>query len=155
MDYLWLKIIHILSASLVLGTGVGIAFFMWTAHRTRDARVIAAVARNIVVADAIFTAPGVLGLFVTGLVMADQLGLSAFRGWTGLALALFIFVGVCWLPVLVLQKMAWRLAERARDEAKPLPPAYFRVMRWWMWLGWPAFGAVMVIVWLMVQKPNP
>jgi uncharacterized membrane protein len=153
MDYLWLKIIHILSATLVLGTGLGIAFFMWTAHRTRDARVIAAVARNVVVADAIFTAPGVLGLFVTGLFMADQLGLSVFRGWTGLALALFIFVGVCWLPVLVLQKVAWKLAERARDDAKPLPPIYFRVMRWWFWLGWPAFGAVMVIVWLMVQKP--
>jgi uncharacterized membrane protein len=153
MDYLWLKVIHILSATLVLGTGLGIAFFMWTAHQTRDARVIASVARNVVVADAIFTAPGVVGLFVTGLFMADQLGLSVFRGWTGLALALFIFVGVCWLPVLVLQKVAWKLAERARDDAKPLPPAYFRVMRWWFWLGWPAFGAVIAIVWLMVQKP--
>src|SRR5690349_1056958 len=125
MDYLWLKVIHILSATLVLGTGLGIAFFMWMAHRTKDARVIASVARNVVLADAIFTAPGVLGLFVTGLVMANELDLSVFRGWTGLALALFVFVGVCWLPVLVLQKVAWKLAERAHDDAKPLPPAYF------------------------------
>jgi uncharacterized membrane protein len=154
MDYLWLKVIHILSATLVLGTGLGIAFCMWTAHRTGDARVIAPVARNVVVADAIFTAPGMLGLFVTGLMLANELGLSVFRGWTGLALALFIFVGLCWLPVLVLQKVAWRLAERAHKASAPLPPAYFRVMRWWFWLGWPAFGAVIVIVWLMVQKPG-
>jgi uncharacterized membrane protein len=153
MDYLWLKIIHVLSATLVLGTGLGIAFFMWTAHRTGDARVIAAVARNVVVADAIFTAPGVLGLFVTGLLMANGLGLSIFRGWTGLSLAHFVFVGLCWLPVLVLQKIAWRLAARAAAAAEPLPPAYHRVMRWWLRLGWPAFAAVIVIVGLMVLKP--
>ena len=153
MDYLWLKIIHILSATLVLGTGLGIAFFMWTAHRTSEARVIAAVARNVVIADAVFTAPGVLGLFVSGLLMANELGLSVFRGWTGLSLALFVFVGLCWLPVLVLQKIAWRLAAQADAAAAPLPPAYFRVMRWWSRLGWPAFGAVIVIVGLMVLKP--
>jgi uncharacterized membrane protein len=154
MDHLWLKIIHVLSATLVLGTGLGIAFFMWMAHRTGDARVIAAVARNVVIADAIFTAPGVVGLFVTGWLMANGLGLSVVSGWTGLALALFIFVGMCWLPVLVLQKVAWRLAETAHKAAAPLPPRYYRVMRWWFWLGWPAFAAVLVVVGLMVLKPD-
>jgi uncharacterized membrane protein len=154
MDYLWLKSLHILSATLVLGTGLGIAFFMWTAHRTGDARVIAAVARNVVIADAIFTAPGVIGLLVTGWLMANALGLALFRGWTGLALALFLFVGLCWLPVLVLQKVAWRLAEHAHKASAPLPPRYYRVMRWWFWLGWPAFGAVIAIVALMVLKPD-
>jgi len=154
MDHLWLKTIHILSATLVLGTGLGIAFFMWTAHRTGDARVIAAVGRNVVVADAIFTAPGVVGLFVTGWLMANGLGLSVTTGWTGLALALFVFVGMCWLPVLVLQKVAWRLAVRAHQASAPLPLRYFRVMRWRFWLGWPAFGAVIVIIGLMVLKPS-
>jgi uncharacterized membrane protein len=153
MDFLWLKVLHILSAILVLGTGLGIAFFMWTAHRTGDPRVIAAVARNVVIADAIFTAPGVIGLLITGLLMTNALGLSLFRGWIGLALALFIVTGLCWLPVLVLQKMAWRLAERAHAAGTPLPPAYRTVMRWWFWLGWPAFAAVITIVGLMVLKP--
>lgn len=153
MDHLWLKTIHILSAILVLGTGLGIAFFMWTAHRTADARIIAAVGRNVVIADAIFTAPGVLGLLVTGLLMSDNLGLSFWRGWVGLALALFVLIGVCWLPVLWLQKLAWRLATRAAETNTPLPPAYFRVMRWWFWLGWPAFAAILAVVALMVLKP--
>ena len=149
-----LRFVHVLGATVLFGTGLGIAFFMGTAHRTGDARVIAAVARNVVVADAIFTAPGVLGVFVTGLLMADKLGLSVFRGWTGLALGLFLFVGLCWLPVLVLQKIAWRLAARAHAGAAPLPPRYFRVMRWWFRLGWPAFAAVIVMVGLMVLKPT-
>lgn len=154
MDHLWLKAIHILSATLVLGTGLGIAFFMWTAHRTGDARVVAAVARNVVVADAIFTAPGVVGLFVTGALMAGNLGLSFTSGWTGLALALFAFVGLCWLPVLWLQHRAWRLAAASAAADAPLPPSYFRIMRAWFWLGWPAFAAVIAIVGLMVLKPE-
>jgi uncharacterized membrane protein len=153
MDHLWLKVIHILSATLVLGTGLGIAYFMWTAHRTADVRVIAAVARNVVIADAVFTAPGVVGLFVTGVLMADNLGLSLWRGWTGLALALFVFVGLCWLPVLWLQERARRLAAAAAAAGAMLPPVYFRIMRWWYWLGWPAFLAVLAIVALMVLKP--
>jgi uncharacterized membrane protein len=153
VDHLWLKALHILSAILVLGTGLGIAFFLWTAHRTRDPRVIAAVARNVVIADAIFTAPGVIGLFATGLLMADRLGITVLSGWLGLAFALFVFTGLCWLPVLVLQKIAWRLAQAADAGGQPLPPRYFRVMRWWFWLGWPAFAAVIAILCLMVLKP--
>jgi uncharacterized membrane protein len=153
MDHLWLKAIHILSATLVLGTGLGIAFFLWTAHRTGDARVAAAVARNAVIADTILTAPGVVGVFVTGALMADNLGLPFTRGWTGLALALFVFVGACWLPVLWLQHRAWRLAAKAAAAGTPLPPSYFRIMRAWFWLGWPAFAAVIAIVYLMVLKP--
>ena len=58
MDHLWLKAIHILSATLVLGTGLGIAFFLWTAHRTGDARIVAAVARNVVI--------GLVALLIAG-----------------------------------------------------------------------------------------
>ncbi|MCW5770736.1 MAG: DUF2269 domain-containing protein [Rhodospirillaceae bacterium] len=153
MDHLWLKTIHILSAMLVGGTGLGIAYFMWAAHRTRDPAVIAAVARHAVIADAIFTAPGVVGVFATGLAMAGDLGLPLTRGWTGLALALFLFIGGCWLPVLWLQKRARDLARRAAAEGTALPPAYRRTMAWWFGLGWPAFAALLAILWLMVQKP--
>jgi len=153
VDHLWLKALHILSAILVLGTGLGIAFFLWTAHRTRDPAVIAAVARNAVLADTIFTAPGVIGLLATGLMMADRLGITLWHGWLAWSLALFMLTGLCWLPVLVLQKIAWRLAEAADKSALPLPPRYFRVMRWWFWLGWPAFAAVVATLCLMVLKP--
>lgn len=153
MDHLWLKAIHMLSATLVFGTGLSIAFFMWFAHRTGDARLIAATARGVVVADAIFTAPGVIGLLATGFAMAGNLGVPILRGWLAVALALFVFIGCCWLPVLWLQTRAWRLAARAAAENAPLPASYRRTMAWWFRLGWPAFLAVIAVAGLMVLKP--
>lgn len=153
MDHLWLKAIHILSATLVFGTGLSIAFFMWFAHRTGNARLIAATARGVVVADAIFTAPGVIGLLATGFAMAGNLGVPILRGWLAVALVLFVFIGCCWLPVLWLQARAWRLAARAAAENAPLPASYRRTMAWWFWLGWPAFLAVVAVAGLMVLKP--
>lgn len=152
MDYLTLKWIHVLASTLLLGTGVGIAFFMWMAHRTGDARQIAATARVVVIADALFTAPAVVVQLGTGLWLASllQLPLSVF--WVRAALLLFLVIGACWLPVLWLQVRARDLARAAAAANAPLPPAYARVMRWWFWLGWPAFVSVLAIFWLMVHK---
>ena len=49
--YTLLRLVHILSAAILFGTGLGIAFFMWTAHRSRDVAAIAVTMRNVVVAD--------------------------------------------------------------------------------------------------------
>src|SRR5690606_35796249 len=49
--YLLVKWIHVLSSTLLFGTGLGIAFFMWMAHLRGDAAHIAATARTVVIAD--------------------------------------------------------------------------------------------------------
>lgn len=152
-SYLILKWLHILSSTLLFGTGLGIAFFMWSAHRSGDVRVIAATARMVVIADACFTAPAVLTQLITGLWLAHLLRLPLTTPWIGWSLVLFVLIGACWLPVLWLQIRACRLAQLAQQSNGPLPPAYFRVMRWWFWLGWPAFLSVIGIFWLMVSKP--
>lgn len=151
--YFWVKWIHVLSSTLLFGTGLGIAFFMWMAHRGGDVRVIAATARTVVIADACFTAPAVLVQLASGLWMARILGLPLAQGWVGHSLLLFVLVGACWLPVLWLQLRARDLALQALREGGPLPTAYQRVMRWWFRLGWPAFLGVIAIFWLMVLKP--
>jgi uncharacterized membrane protein len=153
MDYLWLKWIHILSSTLLLGTGLGIAFFMWMAHLRGDARVIAATARTVVIADACFTAPAVVVQFATGLWLSSMLGWPLQAFWWKASLTLFFVVGACWLPVLWLQARARDLARAAADAGTALPPAYHRAMRLWFWLGWPAFLSVIAIFWLMVMKP--
>lgn len=153
MDYLTLKWIHILSSTLLLGTGLGIAFFMWMAHRSGDARQIAATARVVVIADALFTAPAVIVQLGSGLWLAWLLHLPLTVFWVGTALLLFFVIGACWLPVVWLQARARDLARAAAEAGMPLPPAYARVMRWWFWLGWPAFISVIAIFWLMVHKP--
>lgn len=153
MDYLWVKWLHILSSTLLFGTGLGIAFFMWRAHLRGDVRVIAATARSVVLADALFTAPAVLVQFFSGWWLIERLGLPWSQFWISAALGLFVIVGLCWLPVLWLQWRARVLAEQAAAAGTPLPDAYHRVMRWWFWLGWPAFLSVIAIFWLMVAKP--
>ena len=153
MDYLTLKWIHILSSTLLFGTGLGIAFFLWMAHRRGDAREIAATASTVVIADACFTAPAVVVQFASGLWLAHMSGMPLSMFWLKWALVLFFVVGACWLPVLWLQLRARDLARAAAAQGAPLPPAYFRAMRGWFWLGWPAFLSVIAIFWMMVHKP--
>jgi uncharacterized membrane protein len=154
MDYLWIKWLHILSSTLLFGTGLGIAFFFWLAHRRGDPRVIAETARTVVIADACFTAPAVIIQFATGLWLVHRLGIPFPSVWIKTSLILFFVVGTCWLPVLVLQVRARNLAQAASDADTALPPAYHSAMRWWFWLGWPAFLSVLTIFWLMVMKPS-
>jgi uncharacterized membrane protein len=154
MDYLWLKWIHILSSTLLFGTGLGIAFFMWMAHRRGDAPVIAATTRTVVIADACFTAPAVVVQLLTGLLLSARLGWPTEALWWRASLLLFVVVGACWLPVLWLQIRARDLARSCAESGTQLGPSYHRVMRAWFWLGWPAFISVLAIFWLMVIKPG-
>ena len=153
MSYLVVKWIHVLSSTLLLGTGLGIAFFMWVAHRRGDPHVIAATARTVVIADALFTAPAVVIQLASGLWLARLLGWPLDQLWLKASLLLFVLVGACWLPVLWLQLRARDLAMQAVASGTALPRAYHRVMRAWFWLGWPAFISVIAIFWLMVTKP--
>jgi uncharacterized membrane protein len=148
-----MKWLHVMSSTLLFGTGLGIAFFMWRAHRRGDPALIAGTARTVVVADACFTAPAVVVQFSTGLWLAHALHMPLSVFWLKAALILFFVTGACWLPVLWLQVRARNLAQVAETAGTSLPPSYFRTMRWWFWLGWPAFLSVIAIFWLMVVKP--
>jgi uncharacterized membrane protein len=154
VSYLILKWLHIVLSTVLLGTGAGIAFFMWRAHRSGDARVIAAVAAEVVRADLLFTATAVVLQPVTGFLLMRELGYPWALAWIHGALALYVLVGCCWLPVVWLQVQMRNIARRAAAEGVPLPEIYHRYFRYWFYLGWPAFGGVLVIFWLMVAKPS-
>ncbi len=152
--HLLLKAVHILSATVLFGTGLGTAFHMWLAHLKGDTSAIAVVAGNVVLADWLFTLPAVIvqpfsGFALVYLIGYDVLapGLLAVYGLYGLA-------GLCWIRVVVLQYRIRDLARRAVAEGHALPPAYHRAIREWFVLGWPAFLAVLAIFWIMVAKPG-
>ncbi len=149
-----LKLAHLLGAAVLFGTGAGIAFFMFWADRTGDARTIAAVSKIVVVADMIFTASAVVLQPLTGAWLAVEAGYSLVESWILVSLALYVVAGLCWLPVLVLQLQLRDLAIAAAEADEPLPEQYHRTMRAWFWLGWPAFAAVMGIYWLMITRPE-
>jgi uncharacterized membrane protein len=151
--YLWLKWAHIVSSTVLFGTGAGIAFFFIRAHRTGDVRVIAAVARDVVIADTLFTASAVVLQPLTGLAMVRLAGFGLSLPWVRWSIALYLLVGCCWLPVVWLQIRMRDLAGQALRQGIALPNLYYRYYRWWFALGWPAFAGVLVIFYLMVAKP--
>ncbi|MCC7347722.1 MAG: DUF2269 domain-containing protein [Variibacter sp.] len=152
--YAWLRLGHILGATVLFGTGAGIAFFMLMAHRTRDAAHVARTARTVVLADALFTATAVVAQPLTGAALAWQVGYSLRESWIVASLALYVFVGLCWLPVVWIQMRLRDLAEASARAGAPLPPAYDHLFAIWFALGWPAFAGVLAIFMLMVAKPT-
>jgi uncharacterized membrane protein len=152
--FLWLKWVHVLSSTVLFGTGLGTAFQMWRAHRTREPRVIAAVAANVVWADWLFTLPSGVLQPLTGWGLVEMARYDPAEGWLVLAYALYALALACWVPVVVLQIRARDLARMAAAAQGHLPPAYFRVMRTWFVLGWPAFLSLIVIFVVMVQRPE-
>jgi uncharacterized membrane protein len=150
--YLALKLIHILTATLLLGTGLGIAYFMWSAHRSRNLEALRVTTRHVVRADWLFTAPAVVLQLVTGVWLMAALGFRFDSAWFHVVIALYLVAGACWVPVVFIQYGLRAVAERtARWE--DLSPGYQRLFRWWMGLGVPAFAAVIALFGLMVFKP--
>jgi uncharacterized membrane protein len=145
---------HILSATVLIGTGAGIAFFMVMAHRTRDARIIAHTAAVVVIADWIFTASAVVLQPVTGALLASAMGWRLNEFWILASLGLYVLIGAFWLPVVWIQHRMRDLARAAAASGEALPEAYFRLYRIWFACGIPAFAAILVIVWLMITRPT-
>ena len=151
--YMVLKYVHILSATLLFGTGLGTAFHGWMTHRG-NAEVAAAVGRNVVLADWVFTAPAVVVQPVTGIALAHLAGFPLSSSWLVVSIGLYILIGACWLPVVGLQIRMHRLAREAAANGSPLPPQFHGDARLWFLLGWPAFLGVLAITWLMISKPS-
>lgn len=153
-SYVILKAIHITSAAVLLGTGLGIAFFKWITDRTGEVVAIRVVSEKVVLADWLFTLPAIVVQAATGFALARLMGYPLTRGWLAWSIALFILAGACWIPVVWLQIRMRNLARRSEGDGLRVPSGYRAYARLWFWLGVPAFAAVVVIFWMMVAKPG-
>lgn len=152
--YLLVKTLHIISAAVLFGTGIGIAAFMLFGHLSPDPAAQLFAARMTVRMDFSFTLPAVIIQPLSGLWLIFNSSISWNEHWLMLTYGLYILAGLCWLPVVAIQiRMKSMLEARARggafDEA-----AYRHLFRWWFALGWPAFAGLVIIFWLMVAKPS-
>jgi uncharacterized membrane protein len=152
MIYFVLKYLHVVGAAVLLGTGAGIAFFMLRAHLTGDAVIVAAVARIVVLADFLFTATAVIAQPVTGIALAYNSGYSLAESWIVVSIALYLVTGAFWIPVIWIQIRMSDLASKSAASNAPLPARYHILFRIWFAFGFPAFGAVMAIFWLMISR---
>lgn len=153
MTFLILKFLHLLGAIVLIGTGAGIAFFMVMAHATRNATKIAGVARIVVTGDFVFTATAVVIQPITGVLLAREAGYGLTQGWIVLSSILYVVIGIFWLPVVVMQIRMRDLAEAAEASGADLPPRYHRLFWTWFAFGFPAFGCILAILWLMIARP--
>ena len=152
--YLTIKWLHIMSSVVLVGTGLGSAYYMFFTNRSQDLAAQAVVSRLVVRADWWFTTPTVLLQPATGLLMAHLAGLPLSTPWLALSIALYVFAGLCWLPVLWLQIRMAAMAQQAMQTGTALPSRYADYARWWERQGYPAFAAMVVIFYLMVAKPG-
>lgn len=151
--YLFVKTLHIISATVVFGTGIGIAHFMFIGARSRHLHERAFAARMTVKADFLFTLPSVIIQPLSGAWLIWQGGFSWHDYWLVATYGLYLLAAVCWVPVVFIQmRMKGMLEAQQRggvfDEA-----VYDRLFHRWFLLGWPAFGGLILIFWLMVTKP--
>lgn len=153
MEYTLAKWLHILSSTLLFGTGLGSAYYMFFASRGRDAGVTAAVVRLVVRADWLFTATTVVFQPLSGFYLIHLAGYPLGSTWIVASLALYLLAGACWLPVVWMQIRMRDLAAAAAARAQPLPAGYWRLLRLWTGLGVVAFLALVAVFWLMVAKP--
>lgn len=149
-----LRWLHVVGATILLGTGSGIAFFMVMAHRSGDPKLIAHVAGTVVTADLVFTASAVVLQPVTGAALARETGWSLTEGSILVSLSLYALTGVFWLPVVAIQLRMRDIARVSAQRGQALPAAYHKLYRIWFACGFPAFLAVLGIVWLMIARPS-
>jgi uncharacterized membrane protein len=152
--YFALKVVHIVSSTVLFGTGLGTAFFKWIVDRSGSVPAIRVVSERVVLADWLFTTPAIVVQAVTGVWLATLMGYPLSHGWVLYALGLYCVAGSCWLPVVYLQIRMRALAREADQRNRSLGQEYWIAASQWFWLGVPAFTSLVIVFWLMVAKPG-
>ena len=93
---------------------------------------------------------------ISGIALAHMAGWPLSTPWLALSMGLYVLAGVCWLPVVWLQIRMAAMAQQtvqADAHAASLPALYQQYQRRWEALGYPAFIAMAITYYLMVNKP--
>ncbi len=146
--------IHILSAVVLIGNLITSAFWKVRADQTSNIETIASTCRALLRADYMFTIPGIVVLWASGMLLVAFTGWRRFEElWLGLSFILLIVVTVIWLAALLpLQRRMARLTQEGLARGQ-LDPAYSRTSRRWSMFGGIATLLVVIILFLMVLRP--
>ncbi|BCZ96917.1 TPA: DUF2269 family protein [Legionella pneumophila] len=154
MLYFYLKFIHVLSSTILFGTGIGTASVMIYGHRTKNPIVIVAISKYVVFADWIFTGTSGILQPLTGFAMIYLAGFSWTSLWILGSILGYVVAACCWFPVVCLQIKMRDLAIETVKNNTTLPEKYHRYFLYWFILGWPAFLSLVGVFYLMTNKPN-
>ena len=151
--YTSIKTLHIVSSTILFGTGIGIAFFMFQSWFTDNLQEKLYAARNTILADYLFTFPAVIIQPLSGIALIHIAGFDWSSFWLMATYAIYVFAGLCWLPVVWIQIELKNMCVEAYENGTELPEKYDQLFRIWFLLGWPAFLGLVSVFYLMVAKP--
>ena len=152
--YLLLKTGHIISSTVLFGTGMGIAFFFLMGTRSGDPAAAYFAARTTAVADMIFTLTAGIVQPLSGFALIHVTGYDAFAPWLVATYAIYLVALACWLPVVRLQLQIRDMYRAVLDGSAIDEALLARRIRVWFVLGWPAFVGLVIVFWLMVARPT-
>lgn len=146
---------HVLGVVLFLGNIVTAAFWKIRAEASGDMATVSTVVRNVMIADYIFTVPGVTLILVTGHMMAAKNGQSVFElSWLGISYGLFIITGLLWACVLLpLQIQMIKQSSISLKEGQ-FTQQYKSASKVWNIVGTLTTVIPVVVLLLMAIKPN-
>lgn len=149
---IWLTL-HLIGVVLFVGNIVTAAFWKTRADLSKDPIVIHGTVKNVMLADFVFTLPGLLFIIVSGVVMAvqEELPMSGLN-WLTLSLILLAFTGIIWLVILIpLQRGMIREIAKC-IESRSVSIAYKQASRNWAIFGIASTLLPIVILYLMISK---
>src|SRR5262245_39883634 len=97
-SYFVLKAVHIISAAVLFGTGLGIAFFKWVADRSGKCRRDSHGVRKDCAGGLAVHAARDRCSSGNRPVIRENARYPLSRGWLAWSLALFCLAGLCWIP---------------------------------------------------------
>lgn len=155
-----LKVLHIISAMFLFGFGLGTAWYMLRAKQSGNMNIMAMAFKQVVFADWCFTgASGVIQI-LTGLGMVGikgyLLNLTAYQLhnlWVYGSIIGYGIAALCWFPVVWLQIKLARMARTCVLQQSSPPPQFERYYRTWLTLGYPAFISLVMVYYLMSNRP--
>ena len=147
MSFQLLKLIHILSATLMIGTGLGSAFYLFLTYKKSQVSTIKDVLRFVILADTIFTAPSVVIQLITGILLSNMIGLI-YTHWFWLVISVSFIVLVLWLRAAFIQVKLKKIVE----EENKITEKFHHLMNVWFYLGVPSFVGAIFLYYLMVYK---
>ncbi len=151
--YTLIKTVHIISSTILFGTGLGTAFFMFCSRFAPDLHEKYFAARTAVLADWIFTTPAVIIQPLTGVMLIRLGGYAPLSLWLTATYVLYVLIGLLWLPVVWIQIKLRDMLAQSLKTGEALPPLFEKMFRMWITFGAHAFLGVIAIFFLMVMKP--
>ena len=154
MSYLVLKVLHVASVVVFLGNITTGLFWAGHAHKSRDLKLVASTFDGIIRSDRRFTAPGVLGILVTGFAAAIIAKLPILStGWIFWPIVLFSISGLVYgIWVAPLQREILNLARDA-ESSEIAWQAYSKQYKRWEFWGLVALVTPVAAMVIMVLKP--